>query len=300
MNLKLQTVTKYAQGKAPLVGIPLEGVGTIVVMRTHLQAALGTEPSRIIYNLDTKILTLRTHRSEWKLNDLLGQQKMSRWQIQAQLSAWAKGRRSSRKTRAATAHLGKAGVYLRKLGEEVIKLLRRRDKIVLHRPVHPLIPSHCKDAGDYSRNEAARWAAEKPTRKALAKLVARKLVHGEPKTWADFYRAVEAITGRPVSPQGRYTRVHNCKRYRHGLSDYPDRHDYLRNLPRYLVMAEKPWDWRPFDPYQKDTYGEQLNALEQHAQARREYCDLLRERIALDSQITAHQAEIASMTVVQA
>ena len=60
-------------------------------------------------------------------------------------------------------------------------------------------------------------------------------------------------------------------------------------------MAEKPWDRRAFDLYKKDTYGEQVTSLEQHAKSRREYCDLLRERQALDSQIAAHQQEIESI-----
>jgi hypothetical protein len=63
-----------------------------------------------------------------------------------------------------------------------------------------------------------------------------------------------------------------------------------------MVMAEKPWDWRPYDLFKKDTYGEQLNSLERHALARREYCVALRERKAIESQIEAHRAEIEQIT----
>jgi hypothetical protein len=295
VNLKLQTVTKYANGKAPLVGIPIEGAGCVVVMRKHLQAALSIDPTRIIYNFDTHTLTLRAPGREWKLNDLLGQEKISRQEIQAQHFAWAQGRRSGARTRQATASLGKAGVYARKLGEAIIKLAKQRNKISLRRPLHPLLPSPYGSHGDYGRDQAAAWAAAKPMRKALAKLAGHKLLHGEPKTWADFYRAVERVTGRPVSDQQKFARVHSCKRYRHGLSNYPDREDYLKALPRYLVMTEKPWDQRIWDPYKKEEYGEQLNSFEQHAQARREYVALLREQQALDSQIAAHMAEIKSI-----
>lgn len=299
MNLKRSTVELYARGSAPFAAIPLPGIGVIVFRRGHLQAALATEPSRIIYNADTKTVTFRTSRSEWKLNDLLGQQKIQQWQLRQQLSAWARGKRSGTRKRKENAALGKAGVYVRRLREAIAKLERQRDKISLQRPQHPLLYQRWADAGEYGRNEVKRWADEKPIRKALAKLAGRKLLHGEPKTWADFYRAVETISGRPVSQCATFSRVHGRKRYRHGLPDYPDREDYLKALPTYLVMASKPWDRRPYDLYRKDEYGEQLNALERHAQARREYCAALRERMALDSQIAAHQAEIKSAMEVQ-
>jgi hypothetical protein len=295
LNLRIANVKKYAKGAAPFIGIPIAGIGVLVFRRDHLRAALATEPSRIIYNADTKVVTFRTRRSEWKLNDLLGQGKVSRWDIQAQLSAWARGRRSGARKRNETKALGKKGVYVRRLREAVAKLTKQRDKIYLRRPVSPLIPVSRREANDYGRTQTSTWVAEKEIRMALAKLAARKLFHGEPSVWADFYRAVEAITGRLVSDQQKYGRVHACKRYRHGLPDYPDREAYLQNLPRYLVMMEKPWDYRPWDPYKKEEYGEQLNALESHAQARREYCVALHEWMALDRQIAAHLAEIASV-----
>lgn len=286
-------------GSAPFAAIPLPEGGVLVFLRKHLQAAIASEPSRIIYNRDTRVVTFRAHRREWKLNDLLGQGKIQRWQIRDQLTAWARGKRSGASKRKETASLGKAGVYVRRLREAIANLIRQRDKIYLRRPVSPLLPEHRDSVNEYSRNEAQRWAAEKSIRKALANLAGQKLVHGEPKTWADFYQAVEAITGRPVSDQQKYARVHACKRYRHGLPNYPEREDYLNALPRYLVMTEKPWDQRPYDLYKKDEYGEQLNALEQHAKACRAYCDAMRERMAFDSQITAHNAEITSVTTTE-
>lgn len=296
MNLKIANVVRYAQGCAPFAGIPIAGVGTIVLLRRHLRAALEIQPVRIVYNQDTKIVTFRNHRAEWRLSDLLGQGKIRQWQIREQLHSWANGRRSAARKRKETAALGKEGVCVRRLHEAIAKLTRQRDKIYLHKPANPLSPAHWREAGDYGRNQATAWIEEKTIRKTLARLAGRKLIHGKPKTWADFYRAVEQITGKLVSESQTYTRVSARKRYRHGLPDYPDREDYLKNLPRYLVMSEKPWDWRPYDLYKKDDYGEKLNALERHAQARREYCAALRERKALDSQITAHLAEIASLT----
>jgi hypothetical protein len=295
VNLKRSTVERYARGSAPFAAIPLPGIGVIVFRRAHLQAALATEPNRIVYNADTKTVTFRTSRSEWKLNDLLGQQKIQQWQLRQQLSAWANGRRSSARKRKETAALGKHGVYVRKLREAIAKLERQRDKISLQRPQHPILHKRWAEAGNHGRDEARRWADEKSIRNALAKLAGRKLIHGEPKTWADFYRAVEIVSGRPVSESATFTRVHGRKRYRHGLPDYPDREDYLTALPTYLVMASKPWDRRPYDLYKKDEYGEQLNALERHAQARREYCEALRERMAIDSQIAAHRIDIATV-----
>jgi hypothetical protein len=296
MNLKITNVVKYAQGTAPIAGIPIAGVGTIVLLRQHLRAALDIKPVRIIYNQDSKVITFRNHRAEWRLNDLLGQGKIQQWQIRDQLRSWANGKRSAACKRKETAALGKEGVYVRRLREAIAKLTRQRDKIYLRRPANPLSPTRRREAGDYGRNQTTAWIEEKTIRKTLARLAGRKLIHGEPKTWADFYRAVEQITGKPVSEGQTYARIHTRKRYRHGLPDYPDREDYLKNTPRYLVMTEKPWDWRPYDPYKKDEYGEQLNALERHAQARREYSAALRERKALDSQINTHLAEIASVT----
>lgn len=296
MNLKRSTVERYARGSAPFAAIPLPGVGVIVFLRGHLQAALATEPSRIVYNQDTKTVTFRAHRSEWKLNDLLGQQKIQQWQLRQQLHAWANGKRSGARKRKETAALGKVGVYVRKLREAIKKLERQRDKISLRIPQHPLLYKRWAEAGNYGRDEARRWADEKPIRKALAKIAGKKMIHGGPKTWADFYRDVEAASGRHVHESATFTRVHARKRYRHGLPNHPDREDYLKNLPRYMVMTEKPYDRRPYDPFKKDTYGEQLNSFEHHARARREYSNALRQRQAIESQIAAHRAEINSMT----
>jgi hypothetical protein len=283
---------KYARGSAPFAGIPIAGVGTIVLLRRHLRAALDIQPSRIIYNLDTKTVTFRTRRTEWRLNDLLGQGKVQQWQIRDQLRSWANGKRSAVRKRKETAALGKEGVYVRRLREAVAKLERQRDKIVLSRPQSPLNHKRGRDAGEYIRNEAKRWVDEKSIRKVLATVAGHKMLHGEPKTWADFYRQVEAASGRQVSENETYTRVHARKRFRRGLPDYPEREDYLKNLPRYLVMSEKPWDWRAYDLYKKDDYGERQNALERHARVRLEYCAALRERMAIETQIAAHLAEI--------
>ena len=47
MNLKIANVVKYAQGSAPFAGIPMAGVGTIVLRRGHLKAALEIQRERI-------------------------------------------------------------------------------------------------------------------------------------------------------------------------------------------------------------------------------------------------------------
>jgi hypothetical protein len=282
MNFKPETIRLYCGG-SPFVGIPVDGA-TAVFRRDHIRAALATGPTRIIYNHDTKILTFRNNRSEWRLNDLLGQQKFSSYQIHEQLYSWAKGKRSGARKRQETAQLGADGVRVRKLLEAVRKLEKQRDRIYLHQPQNPLVYHSNSNDNNYIRDSAKRWADEKRVRKQLAKLTGHKLFHGEPKTWADFYRQIEAITGRRVSDQQKFTRVHACKRYRHGLPDYPDREDYLKNFPRYLVMSERPWGSEPFDMKQ---------ALIYHAQARLEYVAALREKMALDSQIGQHRAEIA-------
>jgi len=299
VNLKLATFKRYAHGTSPFVGIPLDGVGTIVFLRRHLQAALEIQPNRIIYNSDTKTVTFRNHRSVWKLNDLLGQQKFQPWQIRQELHSWARAKQSSVRKRKQAAELGKEGRYVRRLREAVTKLKRQRDKIYLRKPESPLNPKRWKEAGDYSRKQFAAWVAQKPVRKALAKVAGHKLQHGEPRTWADFYREVERIIGQPVSESQTYTRVHARKRYRHGLPNYPDREDYLKHLPQYLILVEKPYDWRKYDLYRRDEYGQQLNALERHAKARLEYCDALREQKSIDSQINNHIAEIASVPAVE-
>ncbi len=294
MNLKITNVVKYAQGTAPFAGIPIAGVGTIVLLRRHLRAALEIQPVRIIYNQDTKTITFRNHRAEWRLNDLLGQGKIQQWQIREELNSWAKGKRSAQKKRAETAALGKEGLYVRRLREAIAKLERQRNKIHLHKPENPLNPKRWKEVGEYNRNQASAWVEQKPIRKALAKVAGHKLLHGEPKTWADFYREVENVSGRHVDESQTYTRTHARRRYRHGLPDYPDREDYLKNLPRYLVMAERPYDWRAYDLYKKEEHGEELNALQRHALARLEYCAAVRERKAIESHIEAYLAEITS------
>ena len=231
----------------------------------------------------------------WRLNDLLGQQKFQPWQIRDQLSTWARGKRSAVRKRKETTSLGKEGRYVRCLKEAIAKLKKQRHKICLHRPKSPLLYERYREAGDYTRKQCVAWIAQKPIRKALAKLAGHKLIHGEPKTWAEFYKEVERITESAVPESYTFTRVHARKRFRHGLPAYPSRETYLKHLPQYLVLSEKPYDWRPFDLFKKETYGEQLNALERHVAARLEYCAALRERKSIDSQIENHLAEIASV-----
>jgi hypothetical protein len=156
VNLKISKVERYARGSAPFVAIPLPGIGVVVFRRGHLQAALATQPNRIVYNADTKAVTFRTSRSEWKLNDLLGQQKIQRWQLRHELHAWANRRRFSTRKRKESAALGKKCVYVRKLREDIAKLKRQRDKLSPQRPHHPLLPKRWADAGEYGRDEAKR------------------------------------------------------------------------------------------------------------------------------------------------
>src|SRR5260221_1366150 len=180
MNLKRATIERYAQGTAPFAGIPIAGVGTIVFRRDHLKAALDINPSRIIYNADTKTITFRNHRSVWKLNDLLGQGKFQQWQLRQQMTSWAKAKQSAHRKRKETAALGKEGRYVRRLREAVAKLKRQRDKIYLHAPQNPLVYKR-HDAGDYSRNQFARWIAEKSIRKALALVAGNQAIPTGPK-----------------------------------------------------------------------------------------------------------------------
>ena len=241
---------------------------------------MANSPHRIIYNADTHTVTFKSSHSEWKLNDLLGQGKIQRFQLRQQLYAWARGKRSGARKRKENAALGKAGVYVRRLREAIAKLGTPARQNLSARSPASLPARKWAEAGNYSRDVARRWADEKPIRKAIAKVAGRKTVlHGEPQTWADFYRAVGSATARRVSESETFSRVHARKRLRYGLPDHPDREDYLKNLPRYLFMAEKSYDSRPYDPFKKDTYGEQLNAFEQHhPPARQEYCAALRER----------------------
>lgn len=296
--VKLTSVAKYASGKAPYLGVPVFDMSigrnvTAVFRRQHLQVAVEAavrHSARVTYDASDHTLNFNSVPGCcYKLRDLKNATGSSfrPWHFKEANKAWARGRRKSAVMRAMPAD-EKRSVRLQ---EEIGKLARKRDKIYASAPLHPLLSLHPRGpACEYSREQAAQWHAEKPTRRRLGQLVRR-----ERKTWAIFYADVAAIIGREVSEGQRHNRV--CTR-----CNGPEHITYLKYLYRYVGLATMPYDQEyKWNPYKPCGYGPEhdQNEFQRHRHAQMEYLAAMGQRAVIQSQIDAHKAEIAELGAAQ-
>lgn len=295
--MRLETIRRYAQGKSPLVGVPIFSVAdgkyrTAVFWRSHLQAFAGNPHLvRASYDEETATLVLSGGKhASYRLYDLrAGSDPNSKrvtlqaWQIRDELTKWANGRRKSAISRALPENERKAV----KLRLEVGKLERARDKIRLYVPFSPLLSQYPREIeSESARKSELCWREEKPVRRALGQLVRR-----ERKTWEQFYDEVERIVGRTIDASRRHDRV--CGRKRG-----PSKLDYLKYIYTYVGMSERPFrsDWNPYKKWVCGGAGDaELNSFERHRRAQQEYLAARSERAAIQDAINNLNAEIAEL-----
>jgi len=293
MYLKAKVVARYANGKAPFVGIPIVGPHyrvTAVFRRSHLQAAMEIQPTRIIYNADTHTLNLRNGKSSYSLYDLVGQKKIQLWVSKGELARWARGRRSGAKARTERNSLGPELFRVRQLRETIARLRKERSRIYTTTPHNPVLArtnenrvpeewerSECRRG---ERERESRWRTEKPLRQALGFVAARKMLHGEPGTWKEFYQLVEMILGRPIDSSCQYARVHARK-------NGPYRDEYLKQLPKYIGMTQRSWwDRRIIDVPSR---------IESYRRDRADYVVAARSQREIDGLIAEHEKTLADL-----
>jgi hypothetical protein len=285
--MKLATIARYASGKAPFLGVPVFDLAegrtvTVVLKRDHLRVAVEAATihgATVTYDCEAHTLNFNSVKGCcYTLRDL--RQQVFPWR--EQLLSWAEGRRKTAISRA----LPENEKRIAKLRLEIGKLERRRDKIRSNRPQSPLLLTEWQrePESDSARKQELNWREEKPIRRALGRLVRQ-----ERKTWAQFYRDVEQITGRRVDSSRRHDRV--CNR-RGG----PARTDYLTYLYKHIWMAAKPYR-APWEPLKKtDRTGDGGETVfEQHRRWQIEYLMALDERAGIQTEIDGHLQTIAEL-----
>lgn len=304
-RMTLQVVQRYASGKAPFLGIPVFDISlgktvTAVFRREHLQAAVEAATirgARITYDCVFHTLNFNSVKGCcYRLRDLKNAEgsTFKPWDIKDAQAAWASARRKTAIARTLSPSTRKVA----RLQLEIGKLGRQRDKIRAERPQNPLIPLayYLQPASENDREQARRWRAEKPMRQRLGQLVRR-----ERKTWAQFYRDVEAIIGRPVYSSRRHDVV--TKRKRRGRSAGPSIVIYLTHLYKYVGMATMPWEQSyKWDPYKLEEYGGERgrDMFARHRSAQIAYLTAMNERVAVQWQIDQHLQTIAELAELEA
>ena len=235
------------------------------------------------------MLTLNGGRATYKLrNQRLAEPGPVPYGIRDTLARWAEAKRG--KVKAAGVPRGpRTPEAKRRRREEqverhIARLERDAAKIRPWRPSNPSCKMGDDEYGEHTRRIAAAWHAERPMRRALAHLAGAKLVHGEPRTWAEFYRQVEAIAGRAV----RYRHDRECNR-----TGGPTRDEYLRRLYSYVGM-DKPRMW-------EDTRRlRSAETLDRYREARKEYFADLRAKAELTAQIAERRSMLADEAAADA
>lgn len=296
-KVTLAIVRRYASGKAPYLGVPVFDMAagrtvTAVFHRPHLQVATEAAVhygATVTYDCEAHTLNFNSVKGCcYRLIDLKQSGKLQPCQVKAELESWARGRRKSAISRT----LPREQRQAERLRLEIGKLRRKQDKIYASRPHHPLIPTSydLQPASEYERQSVLEWIRQKPVRRRLGQLVRR-----ERKTWAQFYRDVEAIIGRHVDSSQRHDVV--TRRKRHGRALGPSIVEYLRHLYRYVGMAQKISTLEAWSPYKNLGWGDEhdQNEFQRHRNAQRNYLAAMAEKAALQSEIDAHKVTIAEL-----
>jgi len=282
--MRIETVRKYASGKAPFLGIPVFSltVGryvTAVFRSEHLQAAASAPVTKAYYDEKEHVLVLNgTNHAEYRLKDLKNTPGTYFLGIREQILTWAERQKNRLHRQVHTP----AERRIVKLETEVRKLTRELGRIYCHAPVGPMMPYKREIASAGWRENELRWREEKPLRRKVG-----WLAHSPRKTWKQFYDDVAAIIGRQIDTSYRHDRV--CHR-----KNGPGIVDYLHQLPEHIKMARKGYSrGNPWDPWD-DSYSEG-NEFQRHRKAQMEYLTARRERETLQNIIDEHLAEIAEL-----
>lgn len=278
MRISAQSLSIYAKGKSPFVGLPVcddGGRRPALFMRKHFVAAVAATSGGVTlvhYNHENFQLVIRGVRSSYTLRDL--SVNTERWQVRDTLAKWAGSKRKTaqRKNLPANERLSA------KQNVEIAKLERRAAKIHVHKPVNPCAtaPRERWDGSRvWMRDSVETWAKDRAARRGLGKLYGKYYAClSRPRgkfPWADIAKDIEAL-GLRLDSNNSWER--SRKRVAHRGMDIPE---YMKSLPVFVSgITRKPWDMQPLDF---------AGRLESYQECKQRYLAAVRELKFIQDQI---------------
>jgi len=276
MRISAQSLSIYANGKSPFVGLPVcddGGRRPALFMRKHFVAAIGGGVTFVKFDHEKQVLIVRGVRSSYMLRDL--STNTTAYEVKTVLEKWAgsKRRAKARKALPANARLTTAQA------EEIAKLERRAAKLHAHKPVNPCATT-ARERWDGSRvwmrDSVASYVLDRAKRRGLGKLFGKYFAHlSRPRgkfPWAQLELDIAAL-GLRLDSSNAWAKVRTRKAHR-GI-DIPE---YLKSLPVFVsgLSHRKPWDLEPYEIAQR---------IESYREARGHYFETLRDLKFIQDQI---------------
>jgi len=290
MRISAQSLSIYANGKSPFVGLPVcddGGRRPALFLRKHFVAAIGGGVTFVKFDHEKQVLIVRGVRSSYTLRDL--STNTTAYQVKTALEKWAgsKRRATARKGLPANARLTTTQAA------EIAKLERRAAKIRVHKPVNPCAaaPRERWDGSRvWMRDGVETWAKDRAARRGLGKLYGKYYAclsrPREKFPWVQLEQDITALGLRLDSNNG-WAKVRTRKAHR-GI-DIPE---YLKSLPQFVSgLGRKPWDLQPVN------FAERAEAYQQSKQG---YLAAVRELKFIQDQIANVRAVNASLQIAVA
>jgi hypothetical protein len=288
MRISAQSLSIYANGKSPFVGLPVVDDGgrrPALFLRKHFAAAIGGGVTFAKYDHEKLTLTVRGVRSAYTLRDLSANSNdYPLWQVKATLAKWAGSKRKTAQRKALPANERLTA----KQNLEIGKLERRAAKIHVHKPVNPcaIAPRERWDGSRvWMRDNIETWAKDRAARRGLGKLYGKYYAClSRPRgkfPWAEITKDIEAL-GLRLDSHNAWAKVRTRKANR-GM-DIPE---YMKSLPVFVSgLSRKPWDLQPVN------FAERMESSQQSKQG---YLSAVRELKFIQDQIANVRAVNASL-----
>jgi hypothetical protein len=276
MRISAQSLSIYANGKSPFVGLPVcddGGRRPALFLRKHFVAAIGGGVTFVKFDHEKQVLIVRGVRSSYTLRDLSA--STQRDAVRVTLAKWAGSKRKTAQRKALPANERLTA----KQSLEIGKLERRAAKIHVHKPVNPCAttPRERWDGSRvWMRDSVETWAKDRAARRGLGKLYGKYYAHlSRPRgkfPWAQLELDIAAL-GLRLDSNNAWAKVRPRKAHR-GI-DIPE---YLKSLPVFVsgLSHRKPWDLEPYAIAQR---------IESYREARGHYFETFRDLRFIQDQI---------------
>lgn len=264
--IKDSDVRRYAEhSTSPYIGFPVEqGRHPAIFERAILRVALACpKVTKVRYDHEEKVLVLYGKGVEYRLVDR--GTKLQSWTLKETLMRWAMSQTKRRKSKRLTASAPK---------RYQCRIIDAQNKIELLKKNLARHYVHCPSTmpnDEYHRKEWEQFVAERPIRKALAKLAGRWINGG--MRWKEYYAAIEAATGLHVNSICRHDKVCNRK-------GGPSRIEFVKWAYKFAFPCKKhpSWGWDDTDR------GDKL-AANRYRKARIDYLEAKRGRDAITLEV---------------
>jgi len=279
MRISAQSLSIYANGKSPFVGLPVcddGGRRPALFLRKHFAAAIGDGVTFVKYDHEKQTLIVRGVRSSYTLRDLSANSNAyPLWQVKETLAKWAGSKRKTAQRKALPANERLTA----KQNLEIGKLERRAAKIHVHKPVNPcaIAPRERWDGSRvWMRDSIETWAKDRAARHGLGKLYGKYCAClSGPRgkfPWDQLELDIAAL-GVRLDSHNAWAKVRSPKAHRR--LDIPE---YLKSLPVFVsgLSNRKPWDLERYDIAQR---------IESYREARAYYFESLRDLTFIQDQI---------------